>query len=87
MTFCSQICGRCYGVPMPDTPRIVTNRAKPRKRVVKKPVQPELAQRIVAHPTKYERARKVAELSPDPEADASVAAFFARAIRPKGGVG
>lgn len=63
---------------------IVTNRAKPRKRAARKPAQPALIAKVVTQPSKYDRIRrKMAELAPDPEAEARVAAFLARVIRPR----
>jgi hypothetical protein len=59
---------------------MIVYRPHRRKRPPKPPQAPYTGPRIVTHPHKYDRPRRVPE--PDAEADARVAAFFARMIRP-----
>jgi hypothetical protein len=67
-------------VPSHISKMIVTYRPKPRKRPVKAPTTVITGPRIVSAKLS-KRSRTPTERTPDPEADARVAAFFARMIR------
>jgi hypothetical protein len=62
---------------------IVTARAPRRKPPAKAALPIEIKAPRVVQTTRKGRARTVKKLAPDPEADARVAAFFARVIRPR----